>query len=151
MASTGTKEYTLKINGVDTAVKDVMTLETAVNSLDASLGKISKTILNVTDTAKKHTKSLTEEEKAEQKLINTIDKVVQARGDANKAQIEANIAVREAQREVTREIQIRQQAEGSIKQMGMQLTDLRNKYEGLSKAEREDLAVGGELLQQIKL
>lgn len=150
MASTGTKEYTLKINGVDTAVKDVMTLETAVNSLDASLGKISKTILNVTDTAKKHTKSLTEEEKAEQKLINTIDKVVQARGDANKAQIEANIAVREAQREVTREIQIRQQAEGSIKQMGMQLTDLRNKYEGLSKAEREDLAVGGELLQQIQ-
>lgn len=150
MASTGTKEYTLKINGVDTAVKDVMTLETAVNSLDASLGKISKTILNVTDTAKKHTKSLTEEEKAEQKLINTIDKVVQARGDANKAQIEANIAAREAQREVTREIQIRQQAEGSIKQMGMQLTDLRNKYEGLSKAEREDLAVGGELLQQIQ-
>lgn len=150
MATTGKKEYTLKINGIDTAVKDVTTLETAVNSLDTSLNKVSNTSVKVTGTAKERTKALTEEEKAEQKLINTIDRVVQARSDANKAQIEANIAAREAQREVTREIQIRQQADGSIKQMGMQLTDLRNKYEGLSRAEREDLAVGGELLQQIQ-
>lgn len=150
MATTGKKEYTLKINGIDTAVKDVTTLETAVNSLDTSLNKVSNISVKVTGTAKERTKTLTEEEKAEQKLINTIDRVVQARSDANKAQIEANIAAREAQREVTREIQIRQQADGSIKQMGMQLTDLRNKYEGLSRAEREDLAVGGELLQQIQ-
>lgn len=150
MATTGKKEYTLKINGIDTAVKDITALETAVNSLDTSLNKVTNTSVKVTGTAKERTKALTEEEKAEQKLINTIDKVVQARSDANKAQIEANIAAREAQREVTREIQIRQQADGSIKQMGMQLTDLRNKYEGLSKAEREDLAVGGELLTQIQ-
>lgn len=150
MATTGKKEYTLKINGIDTAVKDVTTLETAVNSLDTALGKVNTTNVNSTRTTRERARALSEEEKAEQKLINTIDKVVQARSDANKAQIEANIAAREAQREVTREIQIRQQADGSIKQMGMQLTDLRNKYEGLSKAEREDLAVGGELLIQIQ-
>ena len=150
MATTGKKEYTLKINGVDTAVKDFTTLEAAVKSCDTTIKSINDTTLTATKTSHTRTKALSEEEKAEQKLINTIDKVVQARSDANKAQIEANIAAREAQREVTREIQIRQQADGSIKQMGMQLTDLRNKYEGLSKAEREDLAVGGELLTQIQ-
>lgn len=150
MATTGKKEYTLKINGIDQNIKDVTKLEEAVTSLDVALGKVNSTNVNSTRTTRERSKALTEEEKAEQKLINTIDKVVQARSDANKAQIEANIAAREAQREVTREIQIRQQAEGSIKQMGMQLTDLRNRYEGLSRAEREDLAVGGELLQQIQ-
>lgn len=150
MATTGKKEYTLKINGIDQNIKDVTKLEEAVTSLDTALGKVNTTNVNSTLTTRERSKALTEEEKAEQKLINTIDKVVQARSDANKAQIEANIAAREAQREVTREIQIRQQAEGSIKQMGMQLTDLRNRYEGLSRAEREDLAVGGELLQQIQ-
>lgn len=150
MATTGKKEYTLKINGIDQNIKDVTKLEEAVTSLDVALGKVNTTNVNSTRTTRERSKALTEEEKAEQKLINTIDKVVQARSDANKAQIEANIAAREAQREVTREIQIRQQAEGSIKQMGMQLTDLRNRYEGLSRAEREDLTVGGELLQQIQ-
>lgn len=150
MATTGKKEYTLKINGIDTAVKNVTTLEAAVNSLDTALGKVNNTNVNSTSTTRERTRALSDEEKAEQKLINTIDKVVQARSDANRAQIEANIAVREAQREVTREIQIRQQAEGSIKQMGMQLTNLRNTYEGLSRAERDDLAVGGELLIQIQ-
>lgn len=150
MATTGKKEYILKINGIDTAVKDVTTLEAAVNGLDTALGKVNTTNVNSTRTTREKARALSEEEKAEQKLINTIDKVVQARSDANKAQIEANIAAREAQREVTREIQIRQQAEGSIKQMGMQLTDLRNQYEGLSRAQREDVNVGGELLQQIQ-
>lgn len=150
MATSGKKEYTLKINGISESIKDVTTLESVVNSLDTALGKVNTTNANSTRTTRDKSRALSEEEKAEQKLINTIDKAVQARSAANRAQIEANIAAREAQREVTREIQIRQQAEGSIKQMGMQLTDLRNKYEGLSKAEREDLAVGGELLTQIQ-
>lgn len=150
MATTGKKEYTLRINGVDTAVKDVTALKTVVDGLDSSLHKFSDTSIKATGAVRARAKSLSEEEKAEQKLIATIDKVVRARTDTNKAQIEANIAAREAQREVTREIQIRQQAEGSIKQMGMQLTDLRNRYEGLSRAEREDVTVGGELLQQIQ-
>lgn len=150
MATTGKKEYTLKINGISESIKDVTTLETAVTSLDTALGKVNTTNVNSTRTTRERSQAVTEEEKAEQKLINTIDRVVQARSDANKAQIEANIAAREAQREVTREIQINQQAEGSIKQMGMQLTDLRNRYEGLSKAQRDDIAVGGELLTQIQ-
>lgn len=150
MATTGKKEYTLKINGIDTAIKNVTTLETAVNSLDAALGKVNTTNVNSTRTTRERARALSEEEKAEQRLTNTIDKVVQARSNANRAQIEANIAAREAQREVTREIQIRQQAEGSIRQMGLQLTDLRNQYEGLSRAQREDINVGGELLQQIQ-
>ena len=150
MATTGKKEYTLKINGIGTAVKDVTTLETAVNNLDTSLSKVSNTTVKVTDTAKKHTKSLTEEEKAAKKLEDTQKKIKAAQEGANDAQIKATQELREATREQTRRIQVDQLAEGSIKQMGMQLTDLRNKYEGLSRAEREDIAVGGELLQQIQ-
>ncbi len=145
------KEYTLKINGVDQAIKDFTTLEAAVKSFDNSINRTKEATISYAKAAKENTNTLTEEEKAERKLIDTIGKVERARSDANKAQIEANIAAREAQREVTREIQIRRQAEGSVKQMGMQLTDLRNKYESLSRAEREDITVGGELLQQIQV
>lgn len=150
MTTTGKKEYTLKINGVDQNIKEVTKLLDVVTSLDAELGKNKSLSTQVAKVSKEHAKALSEEEKAEQKVINAIDKVVRARTDANKAQIEANLAVRETQREVMREIQLRQQAEGSIKQMGMQLTDLRNAYEGLSRAQREDEAVGGDLLRQIQ-
>lgn len=148
--TTGKKEYTIVVNGVEQSIKEVTKLRDVVASLGNTFDKANLSVAASTRTAHEHSKTLSDEGKAEQKLIDTIDKVVRARSDANKAQIEANIAAREAQREITREIQIRQQAEGSIKQMGMQLSDLRNRYENLSGAERNDIAVGGELLAQIQ-
>ena len=150
MASTGIKEYTLKINGVDVGIKDVTKLEAAVNSLDATVKKSNTTAAASAKTSATKAKALTDEEKAAKKLADTQKKLEQANSAANKAQIEANIALRERTREVTREIQINQLAEGSIAQMGMQLTNLRNEYEDLSAAERNSAEIGGELLKQIR-
>lgn len=150
MASSGKKEYTLKINGLAKNITDVTKLEEVLSKLDTTIGKANQTTAASTQTTRQRSSALTEEEKAEKKLVETIDKVVRARTDANRAQIEANLAAREAQREVTREIQVRNTAEGSIRQMGMQLTDMRNRYENLTRTQREDINVGGELLRQIQ-
>lgn len=150
MASTGKKEYTLKINGVTQSVKDVTTLEATLNALDVSLNKTRETSVKTTTETKKVTAALTDEEKAAKKLADTQKRVTQVNSEANRAQIEANIALREATRETTRSIAINQLAEGSISQMGMQLTDLRNAYEDLSAAERINEDQGGKLLEQIQ-
>lgn len=150
MASTGKKEYTLKINGLTQSVKDVTTLEQTLNALDVSLNKTRATTVTTTAETKKVTQALTEEEKAAKKLAETQKKVQQVNSEANRAQIEANLALREATRETTRSIAINQLAEGSIAQMGMQLTDLRNAYEDLSAAERNNEEQGGKMLEQIQ-
>lgn len=151
------KIYTLQINGVDKGIKDFTSLDEVIrkagNSFDSFNNKTVNINVNIdksTKATREKTAALSEEEKAEQRLATAIDKVVHARTDSNKAVIEANLKAREVTREVTRQIQVNQLAEGSIKQIGMQLTDLRNKYENLSRAKREDINEGGELLRQIQ-
>lgn len=150
MAVSGKKEYTLKINGIAKHITDTTKLDEVLNKLDSTIGRVNQSTATSTRTTRQKASALTEEEKAEKKLLETIDKAVRARTDANRAQVEASLAAREAQREVTREIQIRNTAEGSIRQMGMHLTDLRNRYENLSRAQREDVTVGDVLLRQIQ-
>ena len=58
MATTGKKEYTLRINGVDTAVKDVTALKTVVDGLDSSLHKVSDTSIKATGAVRERAKSL---------------------------------------------------------------------------------------------
>jgi len=151
------KIYTLEINGVEKNIKDFTTLEEAINRTGNSIERISAKTTKITaetdkstQSVQKKTRALSEEQKEEQRLAAAIDKVVRVRNDSNKAITEANLKAREVQREVTREIQINQQAEGSIKQIGLQLAGLRSQYENLSRARREDINDGGELLQQIK-
>lgn len=148
--STGKKEYTLKINGVTQSLKEVTKLEDALIDLDDTIGAVSKSEKVGTTAAKEKTKALTDEEKAAQKLAATQKRISDANSEANRAQIQANLALRERTREITRSIQVTNLAEGSIKQMGMSLTDLRNQYEDLSEAQRTDMTVGGELLGQIQ-
>lgn len=151
------KVYTLEINGLKKHIKDFTSLDEVIRKTDSSFNNFNKQTLNVSGTinkstqaTKQRTAALTEEEKAEQRLAATIDKAIRARTDENKAQIEATLANRAIQREVTREIQINQQAEGSIRQMGMQLTNLRNQYESLGREKRNDINIGGDLLRQIQ-
>lgn len=148
--STGKKEYTLKINGVTQSLKEVIKLEDALINLDDTIGAVNKNTVTASTTSKAQAKALTEEEKAAKKLADTKEKIEKANSEANKAQIAATQQLRERTREITRQIQINSLAEGSVKSMGMQLTDLRNEYEGLSAAERDDLEVGGQLLTQIQ-
>lgn len=148
--STGKKEYSLKINGITQSITDATKLEAVLKKLDITANKVTSTENVATKSVKEKTKALTDEEKAALKLATTQKRIEDANSDANRAQIEANIALRERTREITRSIQITNLAEGSIKQMGMTLTDLRNKYEDLSEAQRQDMTVGGELLDQIQ-
>jgi hypothetical protein len=150
MASTGIKEYTLRINGVTQSVKDVTTLEAAVNALDDAMNEVNKTTVATTTTSKQKKAALTDEEKAAKKLADTQKRIEQANSEANKAQIRANQELREHTREVTRQIAAEKLAEGSIKALGMQLTDLRNEYDLLSAAERANEETGGALLAQIQ-
>lgn len=149
-ANTNKKEYTIKINGVSQSIKDFTKLNDAINAMDKTLDKSRATTVKSEAATKAKAKALTDEEKAAQRLANTQKRIEQANSAANRAQIEANIQLREATREITRQIQIQQFAEGSIKAMGMQLTDLRNEYEELTTAQREDAEVGGVLLEQIQ-
>lgn len=150
MAGNNKREYTIKINGVTQSLKDVTRLDDALAALDKSLEKTRSTTIKTEQATKQKAAALSDEEKAAKKLADTQKRIEQANSAANKAQIEANIALREATREITRQIQISQFAEGSIKQMGMTLTDLRNEYEELTTAQREDETVGGRLLEQIQ-
>lgn len=150
MASTGKKEYTLKINGVAQSIKDVTTLENALIAAEAAAKSFNTTDAKTAPISKAKTAALTDEEKAVKKLKDTQDKIAKANSDANKAQIQANLDLRERTREITRQVAASQLAEGSIKSMGMSLTDLRDNYEGLSAAQRNDEAQGGKLLDQIQ-
>lgn len=146
------KEYAIKINGVTTSIKDVTKLEAALKSLEAQAAR-TITLPKGGDTAqasKQTAKALTDEEKAAKRLADTKKRLAQVDGEVNRAQIAATQALRERTREVSREIAVNELAEGSIKQMGMQLTDLRNEYYDLSEAERENVALGGQLLTKIQ-
>ena len=139
----GKKEYTLIINGVEKNIKDVTTLNDLLKNLDTTVKGVSGSAGAALSVSKGRAKALTEEEKAAKKLADTERKIQAVRDGATDAQIRANQQLREATREQSRKIQADQLAEDSIKRMGMQLTDLRNEYESLSKAQRDDVTVGG--------
>lgn len=159
------KEYTIKINGLDVSLKNVTKLEDALKRLDMQAGKTatapaggstsnsggsSSSSNNAAAASNKKAKALTDEEKAAKKLADTQKRLNQVDSEANRAQIEATRALQQRTREVAREIALNEQAEGSIIAMGIQLTDLRNEYYALSEAERQDIAVGGQMLTQIQ-
>lgn len=158
------KEYTLKINGVTTSLKDITKLEAALKSLDAQAGKTNITPSGSVPVAPAGSsggaaggsrspakaKALTDEEKAAKKLADTQKRLNEVDSEANRAQIAAAQALRERTREITREIVVSEQAEGSVIAMGITLNDLRNEYYALSEAERENAEVGGKMLEQIQ-
>jgi hypothetical protein len=144
------KEYSLKIDGLEQSFKGVVKLDDAVNALDKSITTLNKKVEVQAKEAKAAAKVLTEEEKAAAKLAATQKRIADATSEANKAQILANQQLREATREVTRQVAASQLAEDSIAAMGMQLTDLRLEYDRLTAAQRNDVEVGGVLLEQIQ-
>lgn len=150
MSSKGVKEYTLKINGIAQSIQDFTKLGVVVKQVDSALDGLSGTADKGVKISKNTTKSLSEEEKAQKKLADTLAKAEKARSGANDEQIRATQALREATREATRRVQISQLEEGSIKRLGMELTDLRNEYYSLNETERENEEIGGKMLARIQ-
>lgn len=131
MATTGKREYTLKINGVDKAVKDFTTLEAAVKSLDSTLEKERAVITASTKATTEKTKALSEEEKAAKKLEETQKKIKAAQEGANDAQIKANQALRDATREQTLRIKAEQASANSVEQLRAELARLTQEWKSL--------------------
>lgn len=144
------KEFSIKINGVATSIKEVQTLEKVLSQLEKTATSAAASAGKVAGSSKTKAAAATEEEKAQQRLANTLKRLEQAGSDLARQQAAANQALREKNREVAREVQLSQLAEGSIRALGMQLTDLRNEYDLLSEAERENVEIGGAMLSQIQ-
>lgn len=143
------KEFSIKINGVQTSIKEVQSLEAVLAKLNATADKASASAGKVSTGSRGRAAAATEEEKAQQRLANTLKRLEMAGTELARQQAAATQAVREKNREVSREVQISQLAEGSIRRLGMELTDLRNAYDLLSEAERENVEIGGAMLTQI--
>lgn len=144
------KEYSFKINGIEETIKSITSLEQTIAKLEKAIAAGTKASENSTKSEREKTKALTEEEKAAARLEQTKKKLEQADSALNREQIKATQQLRERNREISRQVAQEQLAEDSTRAMGMRLTDLRNEYELLSKAERENEEVGGALLKQIQ-
>lgn len=129
--SSGKKEYTLKINGISQNITDVTKLEDVLSRLDSTIGKVNQNTATSTQTTRQRSAALSEEEKAEKKLAETIDKAVRARTEANRAQIDANQAAREAQKQAVLEQQAANASANSVEGMRAKLALLKNEWKGL--------------------
>lgn len=146
----GKKVYQIIINGVEKSIKDLTTLETVLNRLDKTFKGADVQVKAAAKSSQTRAKALTDEEKAAKKLEATQKRIENVNSEANRAQVKANQELREKNRLLSREIAQNNLAEGSIKAMGMQLTDLRNEYESLSEEQRNNVEIGGELLARIQ-
>lgn len=68
---------------------------------------------------------------------------------AEKTVQELNRTKRQLQREIKAEVILEREQNGSLNQLRNQLSDLTKKYDQLSRAERENINVGGKLAKQI--
>ena len=144
----GKKVYQIIINGVEKSIKDLTTLELLIDLI--RLLKVRTQVKAAAKSSQTRAKALTDEEKAAKKLEATQKRIENVNSEANRAQVKANQELREKNRLLSREIAQNNLAEGSIKAMGMQLTDLRNEYESLSEEQRNNVEIGGELLARIQ-
>ena len=137
------KIFVIQIDGIEKSYNDVLSLVDALKQLDNSN-------TTVTASTKKKTETVTEDDKAQKQYQATLDRIAKLEEDATKQQIAATQTLREKRSVVEQEVKANTAAEGSIKQMGAQLSLLRKQYDNLSKSERESEEVGGKLLKRIQ-
>ncbi|KAA6347873.1 hypothetical protein EZS27_004653 [termite gut metagenome] len=137
------KIYTVIIDGLEKAYSDT-------EKLVASLKKLENINAKVNNTVKENTSANNDLSKEQKAYLATLEKIAKLEDDATKAQIAATQALREKTTATNNEIKVLNSQEGSVKQMGARLSILRQQYDNLSKAERENIEVGGSLLTQIQ-
>jgi hypothetical protein len=137
------KIFVIQIDGIEKSYNDVLSLVDALKQLDNSN-------TTVTASTTRKTEATTEQDKAQKQYQATLDRIAKLEDDATKQQIAATQTLRERKSVVEQEVKANTAAEGSIKQMGAQLSLLRKQYDNLSKEERENEEVGGKLLKRIQ-
>ena len=137
------KIFVIQIDGIEKSYNDVLSLVDALKQLDNSNA-------TVTASTTRKTEATTEQDKAQKQYQDTLNRLAKLEEDATKQQIAATQTLRERRSVVEQEVKVNTANEGSIKQMGAQLSLLRKQYDNLSKSERESEKVGGKLLKQIQ-
>lgn len=137
------KIFTIQIDGIEKSYNDVLSLVDALKQLDNSN-------TTVTASTTRKTEATTEQDKAQKQYQDTLNRLAKLEEDATRQQIAATQTLRERRSVVEQEVKVNTANEGSIKQMGAQLSLLRKQYDNLSKSERESEKVGGKLLKQIQ-
>lgn len=145
MATTGKKEYTLKINGISEEIKNATSLLDALKAVNSEIERNTTITTAAAKPSKEKARALTEEEKAAKKLEETQQKVKAAQEGANDAQIKANQALREATREQTLRIQGEQASINSIEAMRIKLSQLKDDWKGLDVGTEEFRAMSEEI------
>lgn len=145
MATTGKKEYTLKINGISEEIKNATSLLDALKAVNSEVERNTTITTAAAKPSKERARALTEEEKAAKKLEETQQKVKAAQEGANDAQIKANQALREATREQTLRIQGEQASTNSIEAMRIKLSLLKDDWKGLDVGTEEFRAMSEEI------
>ena len=137
------KIFVIQIDGIEKSYNDVLSLVDALKQLDNSNA-------TVTASTTRKTEATTEQDKAQKQYQDTLNRLAKLEEDATRQQIAATQTLRERRSVVEQEVKVNTANEGSIKQMGAQLSLLRKQYDNLSKSERESEKVGGKLLKQIQ-
>lgn len=137
------KIFTIQIDGIEKSYKDVLSLSEVLKQLEDSNVKIATTTQSTTEATEA-------QDKAQKQYQDTLNRIAKLEEDATKQQIAATQTLRERRSVVEQEVKVNTANEGSIKQIGAQLSLLRRQYDNLSKSERENEDVGGKLLKSIQ-
>lgn len=137
------KVFTIQIDGVEKSYNDVLKLSEALSAINSANA-------TVTTSNREVATSQNEVSKAQQDYEKIQQRIAELEKESTRINIEANQQLRERRAEVTAQVTANTAAEGSIIQYAAQLKLLRAQYDNLSAAERENVDVGGALLQQIQ-
>lgn len=137
------KIFTIVIDGIEKSYKDVLSLSEVLKQLEDSNVRIATTTQSTTEATEA-------QDKAQKQYQDTLNRIAKLEEDATRQQIAATQTLRERKSVIEQEVKVNTANEGSIKQMGAQLSLLRKQYDSLSKSERESEKVGGKLLNQIQ-
>lgn len=124
------KIFVIQIDGVEKSYNDVLSLVDALKQLDNSN-------TTVTASTTRRQKPLLNRIKPKKQYQDTLNRLAKLEEDATRQQIAATQTLRERRSVVEQEVKVNTANEGSIKQMGAQLSLLRKQYDNLSKSERE--------------
>ncbi len=146
----GKREYQIVIGGVKVGITDTTKLVDVVLQLDAAMAKVEARGGKVSSVFKQHKTATSDVNKESDRLAATYTKIEKAQSKQAKEQERANKQLRDAQRETKRQIAVEEEQEGSIRHILALRTQLREEYDKMSPAQREDIELGGEKLKQIQ-
>ena len=142
--------FKIKIDGLEKSYKDTVKLVDALTSIKDVESRTIVETEKLNKISSERSKTLTDEEKIQKKLEQTLSKQSQLETALAREQIKANQSLRERTQELQREIQLEVTASGSIDEKRLTLASLGRQYRALSDEERNAEHIGGAMLKKIQ-